>query len=310
MSKKKVLVTGSGGLVGSAIQTLAKEYPQYEFVGTTHQECDLTIEKEVAALFDDVKPDYVIHTAARVGGIGRNLNSAPLQYYSNILMNAHVIYHANRVKVSKLLAFSSVCAFPAKAKLLYEGLLHDGPPFPAHGAYAYAKRMVDVQIQAYREKDGANYCSVIPGNIFGECDNFDLEDGHVVPSLIHRCHNAKRLNVPFEVWGTGKAKREFLYAEDVGRACIELLGKEVLPPRIIVSSPHEIRIKDMVEKIAAIFDYNNIEWLTDKPDGQLSRPTNKILFNSVLPSFKFTSIDEALEKTIKWFVDNYPAVRR
>ena len=157
----RVLVTGGRGLVGSAVRALEREYPQLEFIYSGHRNHDLTKESEVRRLFDQHKPDYVIHTAARVGGIGRNLSTPAEQYYCNILMNSYVIHYAHLYGVKKLLAFSSVCAFPAGAESLSEDALHDGEPYPAHHSYAYSKRMVDVQIGAYKKQHGVNYLSLI-----------------------------------------------------------------------------------------------------------------------------------------------------
>jgi len=307
---KTVLVTGKGGLVGSAVADLAAEYPHYNFVFSSHKECDLTKEEEVKLLFERVQPDHVIHTAARVGGIGRNLSSPAQQYYCNILMNSFVIHYAHMHNVDKLLAFSSVCAFPAGAESLHEDILHDGEPYPAHYSYAYSKRMVDVQIHAYKQQYNTNFCSVIPGNIFGENDNFNLEDGHVVPSLVHKCYNAKKNGTPLEVWGDGSAYREFLYAKDVARVCIQLLENDVeLPRRVIVSGQEETQIKDLVKLVCDAYDYYNVKWLTDKPNGQLRRPTNKEVFHKILPEFKYTDLSEAMKKTVTWFEQTYPNVR-
>lgn len=307
---KTILVTGGNGLVGSALRTLEAIYPEYNFVFTCRQEHDLTREEDVKRLFEEQSPDYVIHTAARVGGIGRNLSTPAQQYYANILMNAYVIHYAQKSGVEKLLAFSSVCAFPAGAQSLHEDILHDGEPYPAHYSYAYSKRMVDVQIKAYKQQHGVNYCSVIPGNIFGENDNFNLEDGHVVPSLVHKCYKAKQEGKPLQVWGDGTPYREFLYAEDVARACVELLklDKE-LPQRVIVSGKEETQIKDLVKLVCNAFDYHNVEWLTDKPNGQLRRPTNKSVFLETLEDFQYTELETAMNNTARWFEDNYPNVR-
>jgi len=307
---KTVLVTGKGGLVGSAVADLTVEYPHYNFVFSSHRECDLTKEEEVKLLFEKVQPDHVIHAAARVGGIGRNLSSPAQQYYCNILMNSFVIHYAYMHNVDKLLAFSSVCAFPAGAESLHEDILHDGEPYPAHYSYAYSKRMVDVQIHAYKQQYNTNFCSVIPGNIFGENDNFNLEDGHVVPSLVHKCYNAKKNGTPLEVWGDGSAYREFLYAKDVARVCIQLLENDVeLPRRVIVSGQEETQIKDLVKLVCDAYNYHNVKWQTDKPNGQLRRPTNKEVFHKILPGFKYTDLGEAMKKTVTWFEQTYPNVR-
>lgn len=305
-----VLVTGAGGLVGSAVAELQQEYPHYKFVFSSHKQHDLTKEEDVKALFEETKPNHVIHTAARVGGIGRNLATPAQQYYCNILMNSFVIHYAHLHNVKKLLAFSSVCAFPAGATELHEDILHDGEPYPAHYSYAYSKRMVDVQIYAYKQQYDTNFCSVIPGNIFGENDNFNLADGHVVPSLVHKGYLAKKYNTSLEVWGDGSAYREFLYAQDVARVCLELLGEHVeLPRRVIVSGQQETQIKDLVEMVCDAYDYHNVKWLTDKPNGQLRRPTNKKVFNELLPAFFYTDLSKAMKNTVEWFEQNYPNVR-
>jgi len=310
VDRKTVLITGANGLVGSAIKNLEEFYPHYDFVYSRHKDHELTNEQDVKKLFESTKPNYVIHTAARVGGIGRNLSTPADQYYCNILMNSFMIHYAHLYNVEKLLAFSSVCAFPAGAESLHEDILHDGEPYPAHYSYAYSKRMVDVQIGAYKKQHNVNYCSVIPGNIFGENDNFNLDDGHVVPSLIHKCYLAKQEGKSLKVWGDGSPYREFLYAEDVGRACLELLGKKgELPQRVIVSGQKETQIMDLVTMVLRAFDHHIVEWQTDKPNGQLRRPTNKSVFKAVLPDFKYTDLKEAIQQTADWFIDNYPNVR-
>ncbi len=309
---KRILVTGSNGLVGSAIRDISNLYSQYEFYFSSHKDKDLIKESDVTDIYKDIKPHYVIHTAARVGGIGRNLNSPAQQFHDNVLMNTHMIHYAYEFGVEKLLAFSSACVFPAETDVINEESMHRGPPFCAHWSYAHAKRMVDVQIESYRQQYGVkNYCSMIPGNMFGENDNFDLEDGHVIPSLIHKCYMAKKNNSLFEVWGDGSATREFLYAKDVGRVCVNLLSKEDIPQRLIVSSEREHSIKEIVDKICNIFDFpiTNVKWLLDKPSGQAKRPSDHTLFRKYFPDFKFTNIDIALENTIDWFNKNYPNVR-
>lgn len=311
-TKKRVLVTGGKGLVGSAIKNISELYPQYDFYFSSHEDKDLTKENDVLSLFEEINPDYVIHTAARVGGIGRNLNSPGQQFRDNILMNTHTIHHAYESGVEKLIAFSSACVFPEDTEVIKEDVMHRGPPFCAHWSYAHAKRMVDVQIESYKQQYGIkNYCSMIPGNIFGENDNFDLSDGHVIPSLIHKCYLAKKNKSKFEIWGDGSATREFLYSKDVGRVCVELLSKDDIPQRLIVSSEKEHSIRDMVTKICGIFDFpiDNLKWSLEKPSGQMKRPSDHTLFRKYFPDFKFSDIDIALKNTIEWFNENYPNIR-
>ncbi|HAI39857.1 MAG TPA: GDP-L-fucose synthase [Maribacter sp.] len=280
----------------------------YYFVG--RQECDLLNQESIRKVIDKIKPDAVIHTAARVGGIGMNLSTPANQFYENVMMNTMLIHQCAMAGVKKLIAFSSVCAFPAKIECLKEEKLHKGEPFPDHLSYAYAKRMVDVQIEAYNKQYGLNYCSVIPGNIFGKRDNFNLKHGHVIPALIHRCYLAKQANIPFEVWGNGEPMREFIYSEDVARVCVQLIQKEKLPQRIIVSGEREYKIKEIVSIICKNFDYYNVRWLKDKPNGQMKRPSDKSIFNQFMKDFKYSDINETLSETINWFEKSYPEVRK
>lgn len=237
---KTVLITGGDGLVGNAIKELSKDFKNLKCIFINRKIADLTVEEEVKKIFDIHKPDYVIHTAARVGGIGRNLNSPGQQFRDNILMNTHIIHHSYLNNVEKLLAFSSTCVFPKSASFINEEIMHDSPPFEAHSSYAYAKRMVDIQIESYKKQYGElNYCSIIPGNIFGEYDNFNLEDGHVVPSLMHKCFLSKINNEKFVIWGDGSAFERILVCE---RSCFNMF-KTLMRGRRIATKINSFRRK-------------------------------------------------------------------
>jgi len=170
--------------------------------------------------------------------------------------------------------------------------------------------MVDVQIRAYKQQYNTNWCSAIPGNIFGEQDNHDLELGHVVPALIHKFYIAKRDKTPVKVWGSGKAYREFIYAEDAARLVLGLLELEQMPQRMIISSGKEVSIKSLVSTIAAAFEYGRVQWDTKKPDGQLHRPSDSTVREANFPDFKFTELKTAIKKTVDWFEVTYPKVRK
>ncbi len=304
----KILVTGCDGLVGSAIRDIATE-TKHEFVFLNRKSLDLLDSKEVQSTFKYIKADAVIHGAARCGGIGLNISTPAEQFTDNILMNTNVIHAAFLSNVKKLIAFSSVCAFPAHVTYLQEEKLHDGLPFDAHQSYAYTKRMVDIQIQAYKKQYNVNYCSVIPGNIFGEKDNFNIENGHVIPSLIHKFYIAKKENKPVTIWGDGLSYREFIYSKDLAKLCLLLLEKENLPLRLLMSGEKEFQIKEIVNKISKICQYDNIIWDTEKPNGQRNRPSDHTLFKTYFPKYEFESLDSSLEKTVNWFFDNYPNIR-
>jgi len=310
MKKKRVLVTGEDGLVGYAIKSISKEYSNLEFSFINRKCANLTKENDVENVFANKRPDYVVNCAARVGGIKRNLEQPVEQFEQNILMNTHVVRNCHKYNVEKLITFSSICVLPPDQLPLKEDNIHHSAPYYGHWFYAHAKRMLDVQIEAYRKQYNRNYCSLLPGSLFGSNDNYNLDSGHVIPSLIHKCFLAKKNNVAFSVWGDGSAYREFLYSIDLARITLELLNNvDVLPQNLLVSSDVEYSIKQVVDKVCEFFDYNNVSWETDKPNGQLHRTSDLRNLRTILPDFSFTSFDESLKKSIDWFIEHYPNCR-
>ena len=240
----KTLLTGAGGLVGSTIEADVR----VEGKST----CDLTNFGDTLLLFKHFQPTHVIHCAAKVGGLGANLSHMGEFFYDNMLINLNVLEAARRTGVQKVLSFMSTCIFPDHASNpLIEMQLHDGPPHPSNYGYAYSKRMLDVQSRAYNEQYGVvtsngnvmsfgtKYITVIPTNIYGPNDNFELENSHVIPALIHKCYLAKRDNTPFVVWGSGKPLREFIYSEDVGNITKFLLENYSDDEPVIISTGEE-----------------------------------------------------------------------
>lgn len=298
----KRLITGGTGMVGSAIEADLK-------IG--RKDCDLTSWVAVNDFFEKHKPEEVIHCAAKVGGIWGNMHYKGDFFRENILMNTHIIEAARLHGVKRLVAFLSTCVFPDDVTYpLTEGKIHLGTPHTSNDAYAYAKRMTDVQIRAYREQYGLDYVSVIPTNIYGPNDLFDLKNGHVVPSLIHRCFLARERGENLEVWGSGTPLREFIYAEDVARLSEWALEHYKEPEPIIFSTSEETSIKDLVGMIAELLNFKGeLIWLTDKPDGQFRKPSDNSKLKGYLPDFRFTPIYEGLKKTIEWFEANYPTIR-
>jgi GDP-L-fucose synthase len=308
---KKVLVTGSDGLVGSAIRRAAKHIEDLEFVFVTRKDADLTKREDVVKIYDTHRPDYVIHAAAKVGGIGGNMIGHAEYFFQNVLMNAHMIDLAYFYGVKKMLAFSSVCVFPDDVQILKEDVIHDGPPFAGNFAYAYAKRMVDVQIRAYKSQYGIkNYCSIIPGNIYGTHDLYNLQHGHVIPSLIHKIYKAVEKGEDLRVWGDGKSLREFIYADDIAKLLIKLLYLESIPERLIISGFEQHSIGDVVDILVSASGFNgHIIWEKDKPNGQRTRQSDLSLLKSLFPNFKPTPIQWGLNDAYAWFEANYPNVR-
>jgi GDP-L-fucose synthase len=311
---KKLLVTGASGLIGSAIQNVSKNSDRianYEVIPLTRADCDLTNFQDTKAIFQYIKPDYVIHTAAIVGGIGSNMNHPGKFFCDNIAINTNVLESARLVKVEKLISYMSTCVFPDVAQYpLNEKDIHNGPPHPSNAAYAHAKRMLDVQSKAYRSEYGCNFITLIPTNIYGPHDNFDLVNGHVLPSLIQRCYLAQYLKQIMLVWGTGNPLREFIFSDDIALLSLEALECYNESEPLIVSSGIEISIKDALAIVVAALDFENeIIFDNSKPDGQFRKPSDTSKLEQYFPNFKFTSVSDGLSITIKWFLTHFPNVR-
>ena len=253
----KILVTGHRGLVGSQFVG--------DLVGVDSSICDLRNTTKVDELFShytdktiqgDNVVDKIIHCAGKVGGIGGNMNFKGEFYYDNIMINTNVIESARKHNIKKLLCFLSTCVFPDNINYpLTEDKIHLGEPHFSNYPYAYAKRMADVQIRAYREQYGLNYTSVIPTNIYGPNDNFSLEHGHVMPMLIHKLYNAQKNNTDFIVWGSGKPLREFIFSKDVARLSEWAIDNYNESEPIIFSPSEEISIIDLVDLLLKEFNF-------------------------------------------------------
>ncbi len=296
------LITGNG-LVGSSLKGDVK-------ISTQH--FDLRNSESVKSMFKVYNPTEVIHTAAKVGGLGSNMKYKGEYFYDNIMINTNVIEQARKNGVEKLVTFLSTCVFPDNVEYpLTERKIHLGEPHISNNAYAYAKRMADVQIRAYREQYGLQYKSVIPTNIYGPNDNFSLEHGHVMPMLIHKMYLAQKNNTPFEVWGTGKPLREFIYSKDVARLTEWVLKEYNEDEPIILTTSEEISIKDLVDLLVEEFNFKGeVIFDTSKPEGQFRKPSDNSKIKHYLPDFKFTPIEEGIKETVKWFIRNYENTRK
>ena len=301
-SGPKLLITGGNGLVGSQIPGDIK----------TDSSIDLRDSSLCDELFKKERPVNVIHCAAKVGGLGGNMSLKGEFFYDNIMINTNVIESARKFGVKSLVAFLSTCVFPDDVEYpLTEKKIHLGPPHTSNDAYAYAKRMADIQIRSYREQYGLNYKSVIPTNIYGPHDNFDIENGHVVPSLIHKCYIAKETKTPLIIWGSGKPLREFIFSKDVAKLTEWVLHNYNEDEPIILSTSEEISIKEVVEIIIELMNFKGeVKWDKDKPDGQFRKPSNNSKIKHYLPDFKFTPLYEGLKETIQWFENNYINIRK
>jgi GDP-L-fucose synthase len=301
----KILITGGYGLVGS-------EFTKENYIKISSSDVDLRNTLEVDSFFNQTNFDGIIHCAAKVGGVGSNMKYKGEFFYDNIMMNTNVIEQARKYKIKNLVAFLSTCVFPNDVEYpLTEKKIHLGPPHFSNDAYAYAKRMSDIQIRAYKEQYDLNYKSVIPTNIYGPNDNYDIENGHVIPSLIHKCYLARENKTDFTIWGSGKPLREFIFSRDVAKLTEWVLKNYTENEPIILSTSDEISIRDIVDIIVELMNFKGpVNWDSSKPDGQFRKPSDNSKIKNYLPNFKFTPIYDGLKETIEYFEKNYNLIRK
>jgi GDP-L-fucose synthase len=302
----KILVTGGSGLVGRC-------FDGDRFIKTPSSESlNLLDKKQTSDFLNGIKPEGVIHCAAKVGGVKGNIDYPADFTYQNLMMNTNIIEEARLAGVKKLISFASTCVFPDSVEYpLSPDKIHLGPPHVSNYGYAYAKRMADIQIHAYRQQYGLNYFSVIPCNIYGPGDNYDMVNGHVIPSLIHKFFLAKNNNTDVTIWGSGRPLREFIFSRDVAKLTELLYDNYNDGTPVILSTGEEISIKDVVLLIAEIFEFRgNVHFDTTKPEGQFRKPSDNSHIRSLFPDFEFTPIKDGLRESIEWFINNYPNLRK
>jgi GDP-L-fucose synthase len=296
------IITGGTGLIGSAFNDGIKLTSKRDLR-------DYDKAKFAIAMY---KPDVVVHCAAKVGGVGANMQFPADFFMDNIGMNTNVIQACHELKIPKLVSFLSTCVFPDKVEYpLDESKIELGPPHSSNFAYAYAKRMAEVQIRAFNQQYGTQYFSVIPCNVYGPKDNYNLEVGHVIPMLIHKCYLAKKNRKTFEVWGDGTPLREFIYSKDVANIVDLLIQKYTGTEPVIISNPTEYSIKQVVDLIVEHMGFKGkVKWLTDKPNGQHRKPSSNAKLLSIIGEYNFTTLEKGLKESIEWFILNYPNVRK
>ncbi|CAE6450828.1 unnamed protein product [Rhizoctonia solani] len=313
-----ILVTGGSGLVGAAIKYIIETEPEgsrfgkrpgEKWIFASSSEGDLRDPAATTALFEKYKPTHVIHLAALVGGLFKNMKYKLTFLRDNVRINDNVLETSHQIKVKKLISCLSTCVFPDKVEYpLDENKIHLGPPHESNFGYAHAKRMVDVQNHAYNEEFGDNFTSAIPTNVFGPYDNFDLEDSHVIPGLIHKCYLAKKNGTPFIVSGTGKPLRQFIYSRDLAKLFIWMLRdyESVEPLILSVGEDEEVSIKSVADAIVKAVGFEGeYKFDTSRADGQFRKPASNRKLLELTGGFEFTPFDKALDETVKWFLENY-----
>jgi GDP-L-fucose synthase len=301
---RRVVVSGGHGFLGSCVVEKLQVAGCQEITVPRSRDYDLRERSEVLRLCNEARPDVFIHLAAVVGGIGANRANPGRFFYDNAAMGLHVIEAARSFGIEKFVCAGTICSYPKFTPVPFrEEDFWNGYPEETNAPYGLAKKMLLVQLQAYRQQYGMNGIYLTPVNLYGPRDNFDLDTSHVIPALIRKCWEAKQMHAPeIEAWGTGTATREFLYVEDAAEAIVLAAEKYSKPEPVNLGSGNEISIRDLLELIRALVGFDGaVRWDPTKPDGQ---PRRSLDTSRAIAEFGWrakTSLRDGLLRTILWF---------
>lgn len=315
LAGRRLLVTGGAGFLGRFVYDLLLRrgvQPHSLFV-PRRADYDLTREEDVERVYNDARPDVVIHLAAEVGGIGANQRYPGRYFYANMAMGLHLIEHARRRGVEKFVHTGTVCAYPERAAVPFdEQDLWEGYPEPTNAPYGVAKKSLFVMLDAYRREYGLRSAVVVPVNLYGPHDNFDPETSHVIPALIRKCEQARARGASqITCWGTGVASREFLYVADAAEGVVRAAEQVDSPDPINLGTGDEITIRQLIAFITELTGFaGGIDWDTGKPDGQPRRRLKTVRAAERLGWHPRMPLKEGLRRTIDWWRQQIVATRR
>ncbi|KAI5118941.1 hypothetical protein M0805_006287 [Coniferiporia weirii] len=343
---KVILVTGGNGLVGKALEFVINDsngdptfctIPDETWYFVSSKDADLRDLDATKKIFQKYKPTHVIHLAAVVGGLFKNMSHNLSFLRDNMLINDNVLHCAHLYQTGKVISCLSTCVFADEKAVkdiypLTELKVHLGPPHPSNFGYAYSKRLIDIQNRAYKQEFGCEFTSAIPTNVFGQYDNFDLQDSHVIPGLIHKCYLAEKNSTVFRPSGSGKPLRQFIYSRDLAKLMVWMLRNydDVDPLILSVPEEQEISVESVVNSVVLALERTRerqrardsslhpfevkIEWQREAADGQFRKPASNAKLVGLLEKsgikFHFTPFAQALQETVDWFVENYKSGAR
>jgi GDP-L-fucose synthase len=305
----KYLITGGAGFLGQFLQRelVSRGIPSADQIILRSKDCDLTRQDQVEQMMDRLRPDVVIHMAARVGGIGANRENPGLYFYANMMMGANLIEASRVTGVKKFVQIGTICAYPKFTPVPFkEEELWNGYPEETNAPYGVAKKALLVMLQAYRMQYGLNGIYLLPVNLYGPGDNFDLQSSHVIPALIRKFVEAQRKGLDvIEAWGTGSASREFLHVEDCARGIVDATLHYNAPDPVNLGAGREITIRDLTNLIAKLAGFKGeIRWDPSKPDGQPRRCLDTTKAEKLFGFKARINLEDGLAQTIEWYRKN------
>ena len=309
---KRVVVTGGAGFLGSYVMRELQQRGCTTLFAPRSSAYDLTQMEAVRQLYVDARPDIVIHLAARVGGIGANRENPGKFFYDNLLMGAQMIEVGRQVSLEKFVCLGTVCSYPKFTPVpFHEDELWNGYPEETNAPYGIAKKALLVQLQSYRQQYGFNGIYLIPVNLYGPGDNFDPASSHVIPALIKKCVDAVNTGATsIEVWGTGSASREFIYAADAARAIIQATERYDGAEPVNIGAHREVTIRELVTLIVELTGFRGeIRWDATKPDGQPRRCLDTTRAKELFGFVATTDFHEGLRATIEWYRQSLATMR-
>ncbi len=303
LSRKRIVVTGGAGFLGGPVCRRLRDRGCENVVVPRRSEYDLTREQDVQRLYEDTRPDVVLHLAAEVGGIAANMDNPGRFFYANLAMALHLIEHARINGIGMFVQIGTVCAYPKHTPVPFkEDDLWNGYPEETNAPYGIAKKAALVMLDGYRRQYGLNSAYVLPVNLYGPGDNFDVHTSHVIPALVRRfIEAAARGDETVDCWGSGTISREFLYVDDAAEGVVRAAERMQEPVPINLGTGNEIRIKDLAELIARLCGFEGgIRWDTSKPDGQARRCLDTSRAANLLDWKAEVDFEQGLQRTIDW----------
>jgi GDP-L-fucose synthase len=308
----KVLVTGGSGMLGSSLKII-----QPNWIYLSSENGDLTDFETVRNLFKKHQPEMVIHLAANVGGLFKNQAKRLEMFNINLIINYNVLENAYLAGIKRIICCLSTCIFPEGLnRVITEKDLHLGEPHHSNYGYAYAKRIMEVQCRLYNETPGYHYQCIIPTNIYGPNDNFNIEDSHVIPGLIHKAylHSIYNPDIPMTILGSGLPKRQFIYSIDLAKIIVDLVKMNNTESLLICSCTEkdEVSILDVAKLIAKEFNISDVitsEITFEQNDGQMIKTVCPSRLLELLTNYVPLSLEKGIQETVYWFKENYPNIR-